>query len=252
MAVNDDYNTYLKEVINTLTEADSFIDKQDKSLENWFNKYGFTNEQIAQVMGQSLTARIQFIPQMASNAALEMIKEQRARDLTNKEIEKINKQIELINAQIDKEIEQKNLVLAQQKLIDRQEKGYNDNLLVKAGEFEGGLASFAVNAGSASAQDAIDNFVSTVKDIKARIPNDSAPDIVVGTITSTTIELDWYPVENATLYKVYLDGEVYSEQTAADKIITGLTTATTYTIVVTSFINGVESSTKNSVEVTTA
>ena len=76
--------------------------------------------------------------------------------------------VQLIQAQTQTEVTQRGLIQAQTALIDRQVQGYDDNLLVKAAEFEGSLASFAVNAGSTSAQSAINNFNSTISQIKAR------------------------------------------------------------------------------------
>ena len=251
MAINDSYNQYLGEIIETLAGDQSFIEEQDKQIEIWFNKYGFTNEQMAQVMAQSLSARMQYVSQFASAGAIELIKEERAQALADKEIEKIDKQIELLDAQIEKEKEQKNLIVAQELLIARQEEGYDDNMLVKAGEFQGGLASFAVNANSDSAQDAIDNFLETINEMKARVGYTEKPDITINTITSTSIELDWFPIDNASGYNVYVDGELNSFETVAGTTITGLVTATQYAIVVTAVVDGIESSTKNEVLVTT-
>jgi len=69
--------------------------------------------------------------------------------------------VELVKAQ-------KDLAIAQKDLAIRQELGYGDNMLVKAGEFQGGLASFAVNAESDSAQAAIDSFEATISQMKGR------------------------------------------------------------------------------------
>jgi len=74
----------------------------------------------------------------------------------------------LKQAQRDTELLQAGLVDSQAKLVKRQEEGYGDNLIIKAGEFQGGLASFAVNAGSDDAQQAITNFETTIAELKAR------------------------------------------------------------------------------------
>ena len=60
------------------------------------------------------------------------------------------------------------LIAAQEDLIQRQITGYGDNLIVKAGEYQGGLASFAVNANSDDAQNAINEFLVTINQMKAR------------------------------------------------------------------------------------
>ncbi len=89
--------------------------------------------------------------------------------LLKAEVEKMEEQISLIKAQTEQAQNQAALIIKQGDLIDRQEVGYDDNLIVKSAEYEGGLASFAVNAGSDDAQGAIDNFVATIAQLKARV-----------------------------------------------------------------------------------
>ncbi len=71
-------------------------------------------------------------------------------------------------AQTTTEGTQNELILSQKTLVDRQITGYGDNLIIKAGEYQGGLASFAVNAGSDDAGDAITAFQATIGEMKAR------------------------------------------------------------------------------------
>ncbi len=66
------------------------------------------------------------------------------------------------------EVQNSRLIENQAGLVNRQIVGYGDNLIVKAAEYEGGLASFAVNAGSDDAQAAINNFMLTIGQLKAR------------------------------------------------------------------------------------
>ncbi len=68
----------------------------------------------------------------------------------------------LIQAQTMTEAYQQSLIEVQTRLVNRQVDGYGDNLLVKAAEFQGGLASFAVNSGSDTANSAIANFNQSV------------------------------------------------------------------------------------------
>jgi len=166
-----DYNANLDSVISTMIKNNSLRDKQRKELNKLFDDFGFTNDQIAQVIAQTVIAETQYLNQYGNMAAIELLKEARARELQIKQIEKIDKEIELLVKQIIQAQNQADLIAKQQTLIERQEKGYDDNLLSKAAEYEASLASFAVNADSDSAQAAIDKFVSTIAELKDRIPS---------------------------------------------------------------------------------
>jgi len=76
--------------------------------------------------------------------------------------------VELIEAQVITEGKQQSMIVAQTTLVNRQTDGYGDNMLVKAAEFQGGLASFAVNSDSDSAQAAISAFNITIDQMKSR------------------------------------------------------------------------------------
>lgn len=251
MAIDTEYAGYLNTIITEMTKSDSFMDLQDKEIEKQFNRFGLTNEQVALVISQTAAAKMQFVNQFATAGAMELIKEQRAQELADAEILRIQAQTDLIKEQIKKEIEQTNLVLAQIALIERQDKGYDDNLFVKAAEYEGGLASFAVNADSANAQVAIDKFVESVEQLKDRAGATVQPRVTIGDITATTIELDWFEIKDATVYTIFVDGEFLATTTELGYLITGLTTATAYNIVVTATKDGVSSPTSRSNEVTT-
>ncbi len=110
-------------------------------------------------------------------------------ELKEQELLKMNAEIDLMEAKIITESKQQlnivadtalktkkaatetnqTLLVASQKLlVDRQIQGYADNLLVKAAEYQGGLASFAVNSGSDTANEAISDFQTTINQIKLR------------------------------------------------------------------------------------
>ena len=167
-AIEVKYNRYLGSIITKITDKDSFTEKQEKELSEMFNDFSFTNEQIGQVKAQTNGAQTQFINQYATAGAIELIKEERQQALIDAQILKINAEIALVEAQTAQAVKPGQLIDAQPALIERQSDGYDDNLIVKAAEFEGGLASFAVNADSLSAQDAIDKFNATILQIKAR------------------------------------------------------------------------------------
>jgi len=67
------------------------------------------------------------------------------------------------------DIEQKTkLTQEQQELVKRQTANYNDTLLVKAAEFQGGVASYALNAAATSMDEAVKEFNKTISLIKGR------------------------------------------------------------------------------------
>lgn len=88
--------------------------------------------------------------------------------LMYQKIAESEQKILLMQQQTITETKQQGMILAQTGLVTRQTVGYDDNLYVKAGEFQGSLASFAVNAGSDDAQSSINNFLTTISQIKAR------------------------------------------------------------------------------------
>jgi len=89
--------------------------------------------------------------------------------LKDKQIELEAKKVELVDKQIATETYQRELLEAQKHLVDRQTQGYDDNLLVKAAEFQGGLASFAVNSApeNPSTGKAIENFTCLISKLEA-------------------------------------------------------------------------------------
>ena len=53
-------------------------------------------------------------------------------------------------------------------MVVRQTQNYNDNMLIKAGEFQGGVASYALNAAASSMDEAVKEFNKTIAMIKGR------------------------------------------------------------------------------------
>ncbi len=88
--------------------------------------------------------------------------------LKQQQVKESAAKVKLIEAQVVTEGKQQGMITAQTALVARQTRGYGDNLLIKAAEFQGGLASFAVNAGSDTAGTAIKNFSDTISQIKQR------------------------------------------------------------------------------------
>lgn len=167
-AIEDRYVRYLSMITLEMTDEDSFRQGQEDELDDMFNKFSFDNVSIGEVKAKTNVAQTQYINQYATSGAIELIKEEKRSQLIEAQIKEVEAKILLIQAQTDQAEKQALLIDAQKALIDRQEDGYDDNLIVKAGEFQGGLASFAVNANSDDAQSAIDNFNTTILELKAR------------------------------------------------------------------------------------
>lgn len=157
------------------------------------------------------------------------------------------------------------LKAAQRDLVVRQTQGYDDNLKVKIMETQGSLASFAVNANSDSAQDAINDLKAKMTDLDDRVtsvgagnncpvPTPITPvpaNFTTTAITDTTIDLVFDAVVNATLYKIYKDGSLIATQSGVTYQDTGLTAETKYAYNVKASINGIESDLSLTLAVTT-
>jgi len=171
-----DYTLYLKSITKTLSDNESLATKQKQEMVKQFDRFALTTQEIAQVLTTTLSAETQYLNQYATQGAIALLKLDMEADKLAAELRKIEAEIALIEAQkgkVDKEKDHIDakiaLVDAQKALVDRQLDGYDDNLLVKAGEYQGGLASFAVNANSDDAQNAIDEFLITIGEMKGRI-----------------------------------------------------------------------------------
>ena len=60
------------------------------------------------------------------------------------------------------------LKLKQALMVKRQTENYNDNMLVKAAEFQGGVASYALNAAAPKMDEIVEIFNKTVMEVKGR------------------------------------------------------------------------------------
>lgn len=154
---------------------------------------------------------------------------------------------------------------SQKALVDRQIQGYDDNLLIKVAEQQGGLASFAVNANSDSAQSTINDLKSKLLAIEERVldldGNASCPAItpvtpqptglIATSVTDTSISIEWNEVVGATLYKVYKDGLLVATSGSVLFNDTGLDELTKYSYAVKASIDGIESDYTSSLVVQT-
>ena len=111
-----------------------------------FSTYSITNEMLGEILSNlAIQTAVEFNKD-AINAAVSAIKEDTSLSKTDSDI--------LVNT-------------ARESLLNRQEKGFDDNLFVKTTEFQSNLASFAVNAGSDTAQTSIDDLKTKMATLEA-------------------------------------------------------------------------------------
>jgi len=191
-----DFLNNLESITEQMTGPKSFYEAQMAEVQQLFLDYGFTNIEKSEIMARMVESSTNYINQYATSGAMELLKIEREDEKLAIEIKLIEAQIKLTEAQtkvatcqaetcelkktlipleedkISREIldieERTRLSVAQQALLKRQTKNYDDNLLVKSAEFQGGLASYSVNAASKNAQNAINEFLTTIGEIKAR------------------------------------------------------------------------------------
>ena len=224
---------YSDSITVELTDEKSMLEKGRKTIEQQFDRFALTNEQIAPIVSEVYLTSIKSTNQQIISGALELIKLEKDNELKDAQIalakidlkikgkeleiktveleikyaeleakklevdltkEKINetkaktcliteqcaseraKQVDLAQSaalkgkQALSEIQNTKLIAAQSGLVRRQEAGYGDNMLVKAAEFEGGLASFAINSApeNPSTSEIIAKFNSTISSLKGR------------------------------------------------------------------------------------
>jgi len=143
----------------------------------------------------------------------------------------------------------------QAKLIIRQKQGYDDNMLLKIVEHQAGLASFAVNAGSDTAQTTIDSLKQKMTAVENRVisldgeaqcpaPPNITPvpqNLSITNISDTVIDLSWSAVAEATSYLLYRDGVLIATQGSLTFNDDELDFETKYAYSVKASIAGVES-----------
>lgn len=157
------------------------------------------------------------------------------------------------------------LKASQRDLTIRQTQGFDDNLLLKIVEEQGGLASFAVNAGSDTAQNTINDLKLKMQAVETRVVaiggGDNCPlptpitpipaNLKSTQITNDSIAIAWNQVIGATSYLLYFDGVLVSTQGELFAIFPNLQPNTKYTFTVKASINGILSDYTNALVVTT-
>ena len=232
----DNFTDYYETIIVKMLGEEGSQKKAIELIQSTFESLELTSEDKGKILAEiAVQTTVQFNKD-ATNAALELIK--------------MEPDFELKQAQRDFTI--------------RQIQGYDDNLLLKIVEEQGGLASFAVNAGSDSAQTTINDLKTKMASVEARVkplsnetvviatPVTSVPtNFVATTITDTTISLSWTAVADATSYLVYKDGVLTSTSGNVTYNDTGLTADTKYAYTVKASINGIKSDHTNALVINT-
>jgi len=135
------YLQYYTSVSGKMMDAKAPFGIMTDKLLTQFKLMGFTNEEKAKALADVYIQQTSAINSEANRAATQLLKQ--ADDT------------ELSNARVDTEV--------------RKARGYDDSLMVEILKAQSGLASFAVNANSDSAQSTIDDLHEVMDQIEARV-----------------------------------------------------------------------------------
>ena len=181
MAIDDTFVRYYNTISANYVKENGIFDVMTKKLVEQFSQFGLTNEEKAKALSQIYNAEIGNMEQLATNAAIQLINNE-------KDFELKDGQIELVDEQIATE--------------KRKRQGYDDNVLIEILKAQGGLASFAVNANSDTAQDTIDDLHAIMDKIEDRVCDivcDTPTfDIEVSTDTATSVSTDLFGTTGMT------------------------------------------------------
>lgn len=233
----DDFTNYYEKCIVKMVGENSAQSKALEQIKKVFEDLEISSEQKGQALTELLVQMAIQFNKDATGAALDLIR--------------MEPEFELKTAQRD--------------FTTRQIQGYDDNLLLKIVEEQGGLASFAVNAGSDSAQNTINDLKTKMAAVESRVkslngsstcptltPITPIPtNLVPGAITSNSITISWNPVVNATSYLVYKDGLLTATSGSLSFVDKDLDAETKYAYTVKASINGILSDHTNALVVAT-
>ncbi len=216
-ALNTKFTQYFLEFEKTMMSEGGVYDTTIKGLLTSFNEFGLSVEEKSKLLAEAKATSLQVVQSHATQAALAIIKNEKEQELLDEQVKTETEQTTLVKNKGLTEIEQAELLKEQAELVEQQtlteteqtkvvqeaintqtaetakkneEKkkitrdicGYDDQLQIKSAEYHGNLASFAVNADSESAQDAITAFNEAAAKIEARIGQ-------CGSTSSTKLEL---------------------------------------------------------------
>ena len=172
--IDDLFVQYYNKISTNYTKDNGIFDVMTQKLVAQFTQFGLTNEEKAKALSQIYNAEIGNMEQLATNAAIQLIEQ--------------DKTLELRDQQIETE--------------KRKKQGYDDNVLIEILKAQGSLASFAVNANSDTAQDTIDDLHAIMDKIEDRVCDLVCDmpvfDIEVSGDNSAPIYTDIFGVEGMT------------------------------------------------------
>ena len=172
------YLQYFKSISKEMmSETSPFAVMTAKVIEQ-FNSLGLTNEEKAKALVSIYAQETASVNAEASKAALVLLDQDR-KDA-------------LVDAQIETE--------------ERKKQGYDDNVLIEILKAQGGLASFAVNANSDTAQETIDDLHAIMDTIEDRVC-----DLVCDTPS--------FELEFTTDYATPVDGNIFGAENLTYDIV---------------------------------
>lgn len=188
------YKEYYSDLVKEMTADDSVYGILLERLKKEFDDYGLLPEQKADIISKTISTLIPQFEQLADVKIRELIS-------------------------LEADIPVKN---AQEAELIRKKQAYDDNLLNVALEQQAGLTQFAVNSNSDSAQDAINDLKVRMAGIDVRVKPvcslQPPEDLDVSVTGTTTADITWSAVDDATMYIVWINGE--KAETTSDTSVT--------------------------------
>lgn len=232
----DEFITNYNKITTAMLGKDSFQIAMIKAINDIFNDAGISSEQKGTALTELSVQTAVSYNKDAVSSALDVIR--LAPEFATKE--------------------------AQVALTMRQVQGFDDNMLLKIVENQAGLAQFAVNANSNSAQSTINELKTKMANVESRVKqlDDENPikvtpvtpsplNVITTNIDANSITIEFTEVENATLYLVYQDGVLVATQGVLSYTAEGLSPKTKYSFSIKASIDGIESNYTNSLVVQT-
>jgi len=142
----DEYIVVYKALTEQMLSANGLFERVLNKFKEDFDTGGLTNEQSALAKSQLYASVYQTIESEAGKNSISILKS---------------------GADEASVLENINLTKAKKALVDRERRGFDDNLRIKKAEYNGNVASFAINANSDSAQSALTRFDSSIEAITA-------------------------------------------------------------------------------------
>lgn len=232
----DEFITNYNKITTAMLGKDSFQIAMIKAINDIFNDAGISSEQKGTALTELSVQTAVSYNKDAVSSALDVIR--LAPEFATKE--------------------------AQVALTMRQVQGFDDNMLLKIVENQAGLAQFAVNANSNSAQSTINELKTKMGNVESRVKklDDENPikvtpvtpsplNVIATNIDANSITIEFTEVQNATLYLVYQDGVLVATQGVLSYTAEGLSPKTKYSFSIKASIDGIESNYTNSLVVQT-